>query len=74
MLPPPDSELNQLSELKRLEEQKREAHWHPTVCWRVIRELIAWADAQPTVGRNTPERCLELQRKKKTWGQNAFGQ
>ena len=26
--------------------------------------MIAWADAQATVRRNTPARCLELQRAK----------
>lgn len=55
---PPDNEL------KRFEEQKREAHWDPVERWRVIQEMIVWADAQATVLRNTREQCLELQRKK----------
>jgi len=38
--------------------------WRPVVRWRVIQEMIAWADSQATVGRNTRERCLELQRAK----------
>ncbi len=58
MLPPPDNEL------KQSEERKREAHWDPAERWRVIQEMIAWADSQATVRRNTPARCLELQQAK----------
>ncbi len=49
---------------KRLEEEKREAQWDPAERWRIIQEMIVWADAQATVRRNTPKRCLELQREK----------
>jgi hypothetical protein len=55
---PPDADL------KRYEEEKRERHWDPAVRWRVIQEMIAWADSQATGGRNTRQRCLELQREK----------
>ena len=55
---PPDNDL------KRYEEEKRERHWDPAERWRVIQEMIAWADSQATVRRNTRERCLELQREK----------
>ncbi len=58
MLEPPDSELMQS------EERKREAHWDPVARWRIIEEMIDWADSQATVRRNTPQRCLELQREK----------
>ena len=58
MIEPPDNEL------KRFEERKREAHWDPAERWRIIQEMIAWADSQATVRRNTRERCLELQRAK----------
>ena len=51
-------------ELKRREEQKREAAWDPAERWRAIQEMITWAESQATVRRNTPERCLELQKKK----------
>jgi hypothetical protein len=51
-------------ELLRSEQRKREAHWDPAERWRVIQEMIAWADAQATVCRNTSARCLELQRAK----------
>jgi hypothetical protein len=49
---------------KRYEEENRERHWDPAVRWRVIQEMIAWADSQATGGRNTRERCLQLQREK----------
>lgn len=52
------------ADLKRYEEEKRERHWDPAVRWRVIQEMIAWADSQATGGRNTRERCLQLQREK----------
>lgn len=58
MIDPPDNDL------KLAEERKREAHWDPVERWRVIQEMIAWADSQATVRRNTPKRCLELQRAK----------
>ena len=50
--------------MKLLEERKREAMWDPAERWRVIQEMIAWADSQATGGRNTPARCLQLQREK----------
>ncbi len=55
---PPDHDL------KRYEEEKRERHWDPTERWRVIQEMILWADSRAAVRRNTRERCLELQRAK----------
>lgn len=51
-------------ELKRREEEKREAMWHPAERWRVLQETIAWAESQAAVPRNAPQRCLELQRRK----------
>ena len=48
-------------DLKRFEEQKREAHWDPAERWRVLQATITWAESQATVRRNTPQRCLELQ-------------
>jgi hypothetical protein len=58
MIDPPNSELMQR------EEQKREAHWDPAERWRVIQEMIVWAESQARGRRNTPARCLELQRAK----------
>jgi hypothetical protein len=51
-----------LSDIKRREEQKREAALGPTERWRLIMEAITWAERQPQVQRNTPARCLQLQR------------
>jgi hypothetical protein len=52
------------AELLRREEAKREACWDPAQQWRVIQETITWAESQATVRRNTPARCLELERAK----------
>jgi hypothetical protein len=51
-------------DLKRREEAKREAHWDPLQRWLAIQDMLTWAEAQATVRRNTPARCLELQRAK----------
>ncbi len=51
-------------ELKRREEEKREKCWDPLQRWLVIQETITWAESLPAVRRNTPERCLELERAK----------
>jgi len=53
-----------LDEVKRREEEKRERAWDPLQRWQVLQETIAWAESQATVRRNTPARCLELQRAK----------
>jgi hypothetical protein len=42
------------SELKRSEEQKRAAMLDPAERWRLLQELITWADAQRPVPRNSP--------------------
>jgi hypothetical protein len=57
-------------DLKRCEEQKREANWHPLQRWRVLQATIAWAESQATVRRNTPQRCLELQAAKLKGGES----
>jgi len=51
-------------ELKQREEQKRDAAWDPRQRWRAFQETIDWLDAQAPVSRNSPQRCLELQRQK----------
>ena len=51
-------------DLKRREEQKREAAWDAAKRWRVLQETITWAEAQATVRRNTPADCLRIQRAK----------
>ncbi len=53
-----------IADLKRREEQKRDAQWDPAQRWRVLQETITWAESQATMRRNTPEKCLELQRAK----------
>ena len=53
-----------VDDLKSLEERKREAAWDPARRWRVLQETITWADSQATVRRNTPQKCLELQKAK----------
>lgn len=55
---------DELAKLKASEERKREACWNPVARWRVIQETLAWAESQLAVPRNTPQRCLELQRRK----------
>ncbi len=49
-------------DLKRREEQKREANWDAAERWRVLQETIAWADSQAFIPRNLSARCLELQK------------
>jgi hypothetical protein len=56
-----DDEFRKLIEA---EEQKRDRNWDPAERWRVLQETITWAEGQATVRRNTPARCLELQRAK----------
>lgn len=49
---------------KAEEEAKRERNWDPAVRWRVIQEMIAWADAQQLIPRNSREGCLREQRRR----------
>ena len=49
-------------ELPRREKEKRERCWDPAERWQVIQEMITWAESLPTVRRNTPARCLEIER------------
>ena len=51
-------------DLKRREEATREAHWDPLQRWLALQDMLTWAEAQATVRRNTPARCLDLQRAK----------
>lgn len=53
-----------MDKLLQQEELKRDRHWDAREKWRLILEAIAWAEAQPTVRRNTPERCLAEQARK----------
>lgn len=51
------------SELKEAEEAKRERNWDPTARWKVMQDIITWAEQQATVRRNTPADCLAKQRR-----------
>jgi hypothetical protein len=53
-----------IHDLKAREEKKRDAAWDPAQRWRALQEMIAWAESQATVRRNTPARCIELERAK----------
>ena len=50
--------------LKRREEEKRERCWDPLQRWIALQETITWAESQANVERNTPKKCLELERAK----------
>ncbi len=50
-----------MSNLVQLEEIKRNRHLDPREKWRLIQEAITWAEAQSTVRRNMPQRCLAEQ-------------
>jgi len=59
------SEFDQeLSDLKRAEEAKREAHWDPPERWRVIQATITWAETQATARRNDRAARLREQAEK----------
>jgi hypothetical protein len=53
----------EFSELIRREEAKRDRMWDPAERWRMIEEMIDWADSQKPVPRNSKEGCLAAQRK-----------
>jgi hypothetical protein len=48
-------------ELKRLEEEKRNARGDAGERWRALQDMIALAESLPSVRRNTRETCLRLQ-------------
>jgi hypothetical protein len=51
------------TELLQSEEAKRDRMWDPAERWRMIQEMIDWADAQKPVPRNSKEGCPAAQRK-----------
>jgi hypothetical protein len=51
-------------ELVQFEKAKRERNWDPQQRWKVLQEMIAWAESQATVRRNTREACLREQARK----------
>jgi hypothetical protein len=44
-------------EQKRREEAKRDAAGDSATRWRQLQQMIAWAEAQAPVRRNTPAAC-----------------
>jgi len=55
---------DELDKLKRREEQKRDAQCDAVERWRLWQEMIDWLDGQAPLPRNSPAKCLELQRAK----------
>ena len=53
-----------IGEIKRREEAKRDAVLGPAERWRLLMQAITWVESQPQVRRNTPVRCLQLERAK----------
>jgi len=50
--------------LLQQETLKRDRQWDVRERWRLITQAINWAEAQPTVRRNTPRQCLAEQDRK----------
>ncbi|MBC8871531.1 MAG: hypothetical protein H8E44_19070 [Planctomycetes bacterium] len=50
--------------LKKAEEAKRDRNWDARQRWKALQDMIAWAEAQATVRRNTREACLREQARK----------
>jgi hypothetical protein len=63
-LPDPQDSADDISAIKRREEQKRDAQWDSVERWRAFQQFLFWAEAQATGQRNTPKRCKELERAK----------
>jgi len=67
--PPPmtnthdETVANELADLAAGEHARRERAWSPAERWKALQETIRWAEAQPTARRNTPQACLERERK-----------
>ena len=52
-----------LTELIQDEEAKRWRNWDPKQRWQALQAMIAWAESQATVRRNTKEACLANQQR-----------
>jgi len=52
-----------MSFLVKEEERRRESCWNPSDRWRAIQEIIAWAEQQQPVPRNSVASCLARQRR-----------
>ena len=47
------------------EHERRERVWQPAARWQAIQETICWAESQATARRNTPQSCIERERRLK---------
>jgi len=45
------------------EHERRERAWQPTARWQALQETIRWAESQATARRNTPQSCIERERR-----------
>jgi len=50
--------------LKEAEEAKRDRNWDARQRWKALQDMIAWAESQATVRRNTRAACLREQMRK----------
>jgi hypothetical protein len=54
-----------LGELKRREEEKRERCADPRLRWEVLQQTIAWVDSQQPIPRNSPKGCLAAEARRR---------
>jgi hypothetical protein len=45
------------------EHERRERAWQPAARWQALQETIGWAESQATARRNTPQSCIERERR-----------
>jgi len=45
------------------EHDRRERAWLPAERWQALQETIRWAELQATARRNTPQACIERERR-----------
>jgi hypothetical protein len=45
------------------EHDRRERAWVPAERWQALQETIRWAESQATARRNTPQSCIERERR-----------
>jgi len=45
------------------EHNRRERAWLPAARWQALQETIRWAESQATARRNTPQSCIERERR-----------
>jgi hypothetical protein len=45
------------------EHERRDRAWQPAARWQALQETIRWAESQATARRNTPQSCIERERR-----------